>query len=131
MLGLERLAAKLLWSALVVVKWFQAQFTHPIAEWWLDTVLATWEESIKSVIRELFSQVIRVVNNVLNALFSWFPGYQSVRTTHQKPSAWQAWFEENRPGTLNHIIARDTSVRGGSNGSVFQAKQAASKSHCA
>lgn len=124
MLGLERLAGAVLWSALVIVNWFQAQFTHPIAEWWLDTVLATWEESIKSVIRELFSQVIRVVNNVLNALFSWFPGYQSVRTTHEKPSAWQAWFEENRQGTLNHIIARDTSVRGGFNGLSNPAAQA-------
>lgn len=109
---LERIAGTVLWLFLVVVKWFQAQFVHPVAQWWFDTVLATWEESIKSVIRELFSQVLRVVNTVVNALFGWFPGYQSVRTTHQKPSAWQAWFEENRPGTLNDIIKRDTSVTG-------------------
>ena len=127
MLKVERLAGTVLWSILVFAKWFKAQFTHPIAEWWLDTVLANWEESIKSLIRELYAQLIRIANNVVNAVFSWFPGYQSVRTRHQKPSAWQAWWEENRQGTFNALIARDRVDTAETNGVQQQAKRAASK----
>ena len=39
----------------------------PLAEWWIDTVLGTWEESLKSLIREAFANGTRVVNG----FFSW------------------------------------------------------------
>ena len=116
MLGVERLGGAVVWCFFVAITWVQAQFIHPLAEWWLESVLGTWEESLKSVIRELFAQVIRIVNYVLNALFSWFPGYQSVKTTFQKPSAWQSWWDENRQSTFNAIIDRDKSMRGGAEG---------------
>lgn len=106
MLGVTRLTGAVLWCCLVGVTWFQAQFIHPVAEWWLESVLGTWEESLKSLIRELFAQVIRIVDNTLNALFTWFPGYQSAKTTFQKPSAWQSWWDENRQSTFNAIIDR-------------------------
>ncbi len=128
MLGTERLAGAVLWCCLVGVNWFQAQFIHPIAEWWLESVLGTWEESVKSLIRELFAQVIRIVNYVLNALFSWFPGYQSVKTTFQKPSAWQSWWEENRQSTFNALIDREKSMKGGTEGFAHQAEQAVKSS---
>ena len=116
MLGLNEAAGVVVWYCLVGVNWFQTQFVHPIAEWWLETVLGTWEESVKSVIRELFAQMIRIVNYILNAIFSWFPGYTSVKTSTQKPSAWKAWWEEGRQSTFNAIIERDRSVRGGTVG---------------
>lgn len=116
---LQKLAGVVLWSALVVVKWVQAQFVHPLAEWWFDTVLATWEESFKSVIREVFAQVLRIANSVLNVVFRIIPGYQSVHASHQKRSAWQDWHDATPPSTLNALISRYTSTSGES-GSVSQ-----------
>jgi len=106
MLGVERIAGTVVWCCFVGISWFQAQFVHPIAEWWLESVLGTWEESLKSLIREVFAQVIRIADSILNALFTWFPGYQSAKTTFQKPSAWQSWWDENRQSTFNAIIDR-------------------------
>jgi hypothetical protein len=35
-------------SAVVLqAKWFQEELWFPLAEWWIDTVLGTWEESVK------------------------------------------------------------------------------------
>lgn len=28
-------------------KWWKEEFWIPLAEWWIDTVLGTWEESVK------------------------------------------------------------------------------------
>ncbi|KAL0020093.1 hypothetical protein WJX79_002522, partial [Trebouxia sp. C0005] len=56
MLGVERIAGTVVWCCLVGINWIQAQFVHPIAEWWLESVLGTWEESLKSLIREVFAQ---------------------------------------------------------------------------
>lgn len=106
MLGGERIAGTVVWCCLVGINWIQAQFVHPVAEWWLESVLGTWEESVKSLIREVFAQVIRIADSILNALFTWFPGYQSAKTTFQKPSAWQSWWAENRQSTFNAIIDR-------------------------
>lgn len=46
------------------VRWLQDQFIHPLTEWWIETVLGTWEESIKSIIREFFAKFTRGINGV-------------------------------------------------------------------
>ena len=110
MFGIQRLPGAVLWCCLVGMNWIQAQFIHPLAEWWLESVLRSWEESIKSLIREMFAQVLNFTNGVLNALFSWFPGYENVRTAFHRPSAWQAWWEEKPRSTFNAIIDRYDSL---------------------
>ncbi len=35
------------------VHWFQVQFVHPVIAWWIDTVLGTWEETLKALVREV------------------------------------------------------------------------------
>lgn len=114
MLGIERVGGVIVWCCLVVVNWFNAQFLHPIANWWLDSVLGTWEESTKSLLREFCAQSVRGLDLVVNALFGWFPGFQSTKTTSERPSAWQAWWAEDRQSTFNAIIER--SGRGGAQG---------------
>ena len=116
MLGIERLAGAVVWCCLVTVNWFNAQFLHPIANWWLDSVLGTWEESTKSLIREFCAQSVRILDLVVNALFGWFPGFQSTKTTFERPSAWQAWWAEDRQSTFNAIIDRERSGKGGAEG---------------
>lgn len=118
MLGIERVGGVIVWCCLVVVNWFNAQFLHPIANWWLDSVLGTWEESTKSLLREFCAQSVRGLDLVVNALFGWFPGFQSTKTTSERPSAWQAWWAEDRQSTFNAIIER--SGRGGAQGSSDQ-----------
>ena len=86
MLGVERLAGAVVWCWLVVLNWFNAQFLHPLVNWWLDSVLGTWEESTKSLLREVCAQSIRGLDLVVNALFGWFPGFQSTKTTFERPS---------------------------------------------
>ena len=116
MLGIERLAGAVVWCCLVVVNWFKAQFLHPIANWWLDSVLGTWEESTKSLLREFCAQSVRILDLVVNALFGWFPGFQSTKTTFERPSAWQAWWAEDRQSTFNAIIDRERSGKGNAEG---------------
>ena len=29
------------------IRWVQEELWFPLAEWWIDTVLGTWEESVK------------------------------------------------------------------------------------
>ena len=48
-------------------RWFQQELWIPLAEWWIDTVLGTWEEGLKSIIREAFANATRLVNG----FFSW------------------------------------------------------------
>ena len=122
MLGFERLTSTIVWCCLVVANWFKAQFVHPVAEWYLSSVLGTWEESAKSLLRECSAQSIRVVNFVLNFLFGWFPGYQSTRATNEKPTAWQSWWAEDRQSTFNAIIDRERPMRGGTEGSSHQSR---------
>ena len=31
----------------------QVQFVHPVTAWWIDTVLGTWEETLKALVREV------------------------------------------------------------------------------
>ena len=114
MLGIEKVGGVIVWCCLVVVNWLNAQFLHPIANWWLDSVLGTWEESTKSLLREFCAQSVRGLDLVVNALFGWFPGFQSTKTTSERPSAWQAWWAEDRQSTFNAIIER--SGRGGAQG---------------
>ncbi|KAL3139966.1 hypothetical protein ABBQ38_004253 [Trebouxia sp. C0009 RCD-2024] len=104
MLGIERLAGAVVWYCLCGLNWIRAQFLHPFADWWLDSVLGTWEESTKSLLRETTAQSVRILDICLNALFGWFPGFQSTKTTRERPSAWQSWWAENRQSTFNAII---------------------------
>lgn len=124
MLGFTRLAGVAVWCCLVVVNWFKAQFVHPFAEWWLQSVLGPWEESLRILLREGCAQFLRIANYVCNALFFWFPGYQSTKSTSQKPSAWQSWWAEDRQSTFNAIIDSEKSIRGGTEGARHQSRHA-------
>ena len=54
-------------AATLQARWFQQELWIPLAEWWVDTVLGTWEEGLKSLIREAFANATRLVNG----FFSW------------------------------------------------------------
>jgi hypothetical protein len=98
----------LLGAALAAAGWVHSWTARPLVEWWDDTVLGTWEESLKSVIREAFVQT----NNGLNAVASWLLTLTSreyregLRDSWTAQQDWHSWWREERTSTLNAVIAR-------------------------
>ena len=60
--------------------WLQVQFIHPMTAWWIDTVLGTWEETLKLLVREAFAKCTRFINGVC----SWVVALFRLDRTHYK-----------------------------------------------
>lgn len=109
-----QLAGGVVWATLILLRWVQKQFLHPLAEWWLDTVLGTWEESLKSVIREAFSNLTRFVNGFFASVVALFVDKEyasTLRTNFNRTAAWRSWWGEERQSTFNALIRRDKGRR--------------------
>ncbi len=96
------------WVFLLVLRHVQAHVLHPLAEWWLSTVVGTWEESFKSVIRETFSNTTRFVNG----FFAWFytafiDGTYWRRVKSSSVSRPAHGSGERRPSTFNAVARRE------------------------
>lgn len=98
------------WTVLVCCSWFVHQCQSAV-EWWMEAVFGTWEESLKSIIRETFGQVTRIVNGFFAWVLAVFADPTSWQSPFQRSQAWQSWWRENRPSTFNAIIARDRTVK--------------------
>ncbi len=99
-----------LWVVLLMLRHIQAHVLHPIAEWWLNTVVGTWEESSKSVIREAFSNTTRFVNGFFSWIYTTFfdnTYRESTKSTYARQTAWEAWWKKDRMSTFNALIRRD------------------------
>ena len=99
-----------LWVCLLMLRHVQAHVLQPIAEWWLNTVVGTWEESSKSVIREAFSNTTRVVNGFFSWIYTTFfdrTYRESTKSTYARQTAWEKWWQEPRMSTFNALIRRD------------------------
>ena len=99
-----------LWVCLLMLRHIQAHVLHPIAEWWLNTVVGTWEESSKSVIREAFSNTTRFVNGFFSWIYTTFfdrTYRESTKSTYARQTAWEIWWQEPRMSTFNALIRRD------------------------
>ena len=74
-------------------------------EYYTETVLGVWEESLKSVVRETFANAARVANG----FFSWAGALLVSRESKEGPlsrtQAWKAWWQEERQSSLNAFIA--------------------------
>lgn len=96
------------WVFLLIVRHVQAHVLHPLAEWWLSTVVGTWEESSKSIIRETFSNTTRFVNG----FFAWFytafiDGTYWYRVKSSSVSRPAHGSGERRPSTFNAVARRE------------------------
>ena len=106
-LFLGKAADAAVWTVLVCWRWIVFQCQSAV-EYWMDAVLGTWEESLKSIIRESFAQATRIVNGFFAWLLAVFSGsHHSWHSPFQRSQAWQAWWQENRQSTFNAIVARD------------------------
>lgn len=113
MLGFQRLAGAILWSVLIFVRWCHGQFIVSPAQWWLDTVVSTAEESTKTAVREVFAVSTRIINGIatwLVALFLDRDFYSKTRRGEERrrTRAWQAfWAHNSKVGTLNAVIEQE------------------------
>ena len=116
-----RLPAAALWAAIVVGRWLETQFAHPVAEYLLDTVLTNWEEGAKSLLREGFGAATRAANGATAWALSLLVDrryWASLRegAGSRRAAAWQAYWREGRPSTLNAVVARAHAGVGGGGG---------------
>ncbi|EIE26467.1 hypothetical protein COCSUDRAFT_39557 [Coccomyxa subellipsoidea C-169] len=109
-----QLAGGVVWATLIVLRFIQKQFIHPLAEWWLESVLGTYEESLKSVIREAFSNLTRFLNGFFASVVALFVDKEyanTLQTNYSRTAAWQSWWGENKQSTFNALIRRDQGRR--------------------
>ena len=111
-----RLPAALVWAIIYLLRWVETRFLHPIAAFFIDDVTAAWEEGAKSLVRESFAALTRGANGVTAWLLSLLVDRRYWRTLRAEGArsrrgvAWEAYWKEARPSTLNAVVAR--AVRG-------------------
>lgn len=66
------LVARVVYFWLAVLAWLNRTICHPVAEWWLNNVVATWEETVKSFWREVVSYIVRFINGCSASFISLF-----------------------------------------------------------
>ncbi|KAI3435938.1 hypothetical protein D9Q98_001996 [Chlorella vulgaris] len=107
----QQLAGAAVWWVLIVCRWGHATFVALPMNFFLDTVLANYEEAVKSAVREAFSWTARFLNGVAAravALFVDPEYYDTLRAGRRRPTAWQRWWAERaRRGTFNAVLERD------------------------
>ncbi|GAB4815151.1 hypothetical protein N2152v2_002197 [Parachlorella kessleri] len=108
MWGLERLAGAAAWWVIVVVRWYHSTFIQPPVDWWLDTVLAAWEESVKAFVREWFATLTRLINGAAAWTVSIFfkqGYYETMKSGQNRRPSW--WASRAGSGTFNSVLERD------------------------
>lgn len=111
------LIAGVVYAVCLLVRCFQTQFCHPIAQWLMDAVLSSWEESITTAIRELFSTATIVINNIFSWVVSAVVGRpdrrDTVKASSNQTRAWQSWWSAEHTSTFNAIVANERDLRTG------------------
>ncbi len=105
---MRNLLAAALHFAFSLVCWLHAHTARPLVEWWDDTVLGVWEESVKSVVREAFVQTYRFLNGASAWVLSVFDtNYaESLRSSWKQQQDWHSWWAEDRQSTLNAVVTK-------------------------
>jgi len=108
------LLGKLLALALWASGFFTRKVCHPIVEWWLNSVVATWEETVKSFFREVFFFTIRAVNGFSASFISIFVDkdyYRNIQRGFARKNVWQEWNSQKQASTFNALIEQQAMLR--------------------
>lgn len=108
----EYRAGAIVWFTLIVANWLHSQFIAAPAQWWLDTVVSTAEESVKTYVREVVRFFVRIINGIATGILSIFVDrrliYRRRGSSNRRSSAWKAfWAYNSRAGTLNAVAERE------------------------
>ena len=110
---LPRLARALVHLLVGFVATSKRVLYDPIANWWLSWAelwVSTSEESTKSVIRESFAVLVRVINGAAAWFVSLFfdrSYYARLRRNLTRPNPWSTWWDNDCNSTFNALIERD------------------------
>ncbi len=109
-------------SFLAICATIKRALYEPITNYWLSWAefwVSTSEESTKSVIRESFAVLVRVINGASAWFVSLFfdrSYYRRLRRELTRPNPWSAWWDNDCNSTFNAIIERDCVNVGGGDG---------------
>jgi hypothetical protein len=101
------------WGVLCLARFGHQHLFQPVADYAIDTCTAAWEESLKSIVRETLTAVVRTISSVSAAIVSLFYQkgyYKSLRSQFKATDAWQHYWTENHQSTLNAVVERETYV---------------------
>lgn len=107
-----RLPAALVWAIIYLLRWVETRFLHPVAAFFIEDVVAVWEEGAKLLVREAFAAATRGANGATAWLLSLLVDRRYWRTLRAEGArsrrgvAWEAYWREARPSTLNAVVAR-------------------------
>lgn len=97
-------------AATAILAWPHRKLVRPLVEWWEETVLGNWEESLIVFVRESFVQITRALGacarwilSVIDPAAAWY-GKESARTAWQHPHSWQERWVNPPLSTLNQIL---------------------------
>lgn len=113
---ISRLAKAFLQLLVGLVATIKRLVYDPIANWWLSWAelwVSTSEESTKSVIRESFAVLVRVINGASAWFVSLFfdrSYYARLRRNLTRPNPWSTWWDNDCNSTFNALIERDYSA---------------------
>lgn len=119
--SIQRAAGVPVWAALILFHWVHAVFISPFAQWVVDNIMTTAEESTKAAIRETFSFFGRVINGmalVFVALFIDRGFYGKKKTSprrKRRSEAWSSfWAQNGTNSTLNAVIEQRGMIKSAS-----------------
>lgn len=95
----------------MVVQWAHTSFVAIPAQWWIENVVNTAEESTKAALREYLSLFARVINGVASWLVATFIDrdfYRNRQLERKRSRAWRDfWAQNKKTSTLNAVIERE------------------------
>ena len=95
----------------MVIQWAHTSFIAVPAQWWLENVVNTAEESTKAALREYLSLFARVINGIASWLVAIFIDrdfYRNRQLERKRSRAWRDfWAHNKKTGTLNAVIERE------------------------
>ena len=97
-------ASELLRSVLILLRSLHTHIVAPFVHWWEETVLGSWEELVRTLVRQGFDEATRFLNGFVAWLLSLFNHHY--RDTLRKSWDNQKWWHHaHQPSTFNALVA--------------------------
>ncbi len=91
-----------------LVRSFHTRLVQPSVRWWEETVLGSWEEFVRTLVRQGFDELGRFINGAIAWLLSLFNyNYRdTLRKSWHEHSPWKTWWHQvqARPSTFNALV---------------------------
>ncbi len=112
MTSLADLARASAWVVLISFRWAQQALLYPMGQWFMNNVLAVFEEASRSVVREFvlfFKRFFSAASFWVVSVVSGSQFYRENRQNVKRQKAWQGFWSNEPQSTLNTLVDRQTS----------------------